>query len=99
MATSLQLRITHPDSSQIRWQQGILAPSEGGPNRWTAQRGLDARDGLLADQIPTEMGKSKLCPGITLLGSSEAAPSSSAPGGVKPLGMAISSCPPIPCWQ
>lgn len=56
----------------------MLAPSEGGPNRWTAQRSPDARDGLSAGQIPTEMGKSKLCLGLTLLGSPEAGPSSSA---------------------
>lgn len=56
----------------------MLAPSASGPNRWTAQRGLDARDGLFAGQIPTEMGKSKLCRGLSLLGSPEVALPSSA---------------------
>lgn len=76
MATSPQLGTTHPDSAQIRWQ-GALVPSEGGPNRWTAQTGLDARDGLLVGQIPKEMGKSKPCLGLALLGSPEMVPSSS----------------------
>lgn len=58
----------------------MLAPSESGPNRWTAQRGLDARDGLLVGQIPTEMGKPKLCLGLLLLGFPMAALSSSAGG-------------------
>lgn len=72
MPTSTQLGITHPDSAQIRWQ-GMLALSEGGPNRWTTQRGLGAKDGLLVGQIPTEMGKSKLCLRLNLLSSPEAA--------------------------
>lgn len=87
MPTSPQLGITHPDSAQIRWQ-GMLTPSESGPNRWTAQRGLDARDGLLAGQIPTEMGKSKLCLGLTL-GSPKAALPSSAVGEAKLLDRAF----------
>lgn len=37
------------------------SPSKGGPNRWTSQRGLDARDGPLVGQIPTEMGKATPC--------------------------------------
>ena len=67
----------------------MLTPSESGPNRWTAQRGLDARAGLLAGQIPTEMGKSKLCLGLTLLGSPMAALPSSAGGETKLLDRAF----------
>lgn len=71
----------------------MLTPSESGPNRWTVQRGLDARDGLLAGQIPTEMGKSKLCLGLTLLGSPEAALPSSAGGEAKLLDKAFALSP------
>lgn len=67
----------------------MLTPSESGPNRWTVQRGLDARDGLLVGQIPTEMGKSKLCLGLTLLGSPEAALPFSAEGKAKLLDRAF----------